>query len=78
MAQAIPEPLRRFYQERINDRLIVAMIITVSFGVVAGFALTNGLGVGNKKAWDWLDVLVFPVGLTLGAAWVPKVRSKAR
>jgi uncharacterized protein YjbI with pentapeptide repeats len=76
MAQVIPEPLRRFYQDRINDQLIVAMIITVSFVVVAGFALTNGLGVGNKKAWDWLDVLVFPVGLTLGAAWYQKSEAK--
>src|SRR5215204_5893530 len=76
MAQARPEPLRRFYQDRIRDRLIVAVVITVSFGVVAGFALENGLGVGNKKAWDWLDVLILPVGLTLGAAWYQKIETK--
>jgi len=65
MAQAVFGPVKAFYR----DRTIIASIITVSFLVVAIFAVKNGLGVGDKKAWDWLDVLVFPVVLAVGAAW---------
>jgi hypothetical protein len=65
MARAIIDPVKAFYR----DHTIIVAIITVSFLVVAIFAVKNGLGVANKKAWNWLDVLVFPVVLAVGAAW---------
>jgi Pentapeptide repeats (8 copies) len=65
MARAIIDPVKTFYR----DHTIIAAIITVSFLVVAIFAVKNGLGVANKKAWNWLDVLVVPVVLAVGAAW---------
>lgn len=65
MARAIIDPVKTFYR----DHTIIAAIITVSFLVVAIFAVKHGLGVANKKAWNWLDVLVVPVVLAVGAAW---------
>jgi hypothetical protein len=80
MAQAIIGPVRRVYDpviEFYRDRIILASIITVSFLVVAIFAVKNGLGISNKEAWDWLDVLVFPVVLSVGAVWYDRTE-KAR
>jgi hypothetical protein len=72
MEQTIIGPVRRFYR----DRIIVASIITGSFAVVIVFSLINGIGWQDKQAWDWLDILVFPVVLAVGAVWYQRTEAK--
>jgi hypothetical protein len=72
MAQVIIDPVRRFY----SDRIIVASIIPGSITVVIVFGLINGIGWEDKQAWDWLDVLVFPVVLAVGAVWFQRTEAK--
>src|SRR5215210_4781386 len=72
MTRAIMDPVNTFYR----DHTIIAAIISVSFLVVAIFAVKNGLGVANKKAWNWLDVLVFPVVVAVAAVWYQKTEQE--
>jgi len=65
VAQTIIEPVKKFYR----NRIIVASTITASVAVLIISAYINGLGVGNKQAWNWLDVLVFPVVLAVTGIW---------
>ena len=59
-----------------RNRILVAFIVTLSSALVLHGAITNGLGFSDKTAWNWLDVLIFPVVLVIGGLWYDRTETQ--
>ena len=62
-AIAFASPLTRFYRQHPLATTSIAGIVVIMIYI----AIRNGIGVADKMVWDWLDILIFPVVLAVGA-----------
>lgn len=62
-AIAFASPITRIYRQHPLVTTSIAGIVVIMVYI----AIRNGIGVADKMVWDWLDVLIFPVVLAVGA-----------
>src|SRR6266581_3118244 len=67
---AFGSKLRQILKQRWRPITIVILGCALNFFIVAGYWLQwTRLGFLNKTLWDWMQLLIVPALLTLGAVW---------
>lgn len=69
----------KLFQRRRNRTKItaIAALIILAVGMVAVVKEGGGSGFADKSIWDWLDLLIIPLVLAMGALWFNKAERKA-